>query len=139
MGWFLLNKLRRLSKKQKTIYHTTTYDRWLNIQKDGYLIPQKSNGAGLTFDNATEEELEEYKGYLFFSTTIDEAKNYASYFDDRVVILELAVPVDILLPDKSDCWNCDTWEESAEINQQVCIKGNLPITYVKKIHLLNNI
>ncbi len=133
-----MNRLRRLSVKQKTIYHTTTYDRWKKIKRDGYLVPQGSKGAGLTFDDATEEELDDYKGNLFFATTMREAKNYASYFHERVVILELVVPVDILLPDKSDCWDCDTWEESAEKTEQVCIKGNLPITHVEKIHLLNN-
>lgn len=131
------DEMKRLVK-YITIYHTTTYDRWLKIKKDDYLIPQGSEGAGINFNNITEEEWKDYDGYLFFSTTLEEAKNYASYFDDKVVILELFVPTHILLPDKSDCWDCETWEESAEKTEQVCIEGKLSTHYIKKIYPLNN-
>jgi hypothetical protein len=123
------------SSRKTYVYHTTTYENWISIKKDKYLIPQGSNGAGMNFKDPIREDWRNFNDFLFFSTTIDEAKNYTSYFDKKWVIIKYLLPTDMLLPDKSDCFDCETWEESAKKTKQVCVRGKLSNQYIDKIYV----
>jgi hypothetical protein len=123
---------------EKTIYHTTSYGVWEKIKKDKFLTPQGSIGAGLTYKDSTKEEMDSFNGYLFFSTTIEEAKNYSEYFSGKIAILEISVPTNILLPDHTDCSDCKDWKESEKKIKQVCIRGKVPIGSVKKVYVIYN-
>jgi hypothetical protein len=129
-----MKRLIRKSNKKQTLYHTTSLENWLQIKEDGFFIPQGSKGAGINYKDPTKEELTYFQDMVFFSTSMEEAKNYGSYFKEPYVILECEIPQSKLLPDKSDCEECETWQESMEKTEQVAVKGKVNIDCVVKVN-----
>lgn len=130
------NTNKILPSKKQTLYHTTSLQSWLQIKEDGYLIPQGSEGAGINYNDPTEEELTYFQDMVFFSTSMGEAKKYGSYFEKPYVILECEIPQSKLLPDKSDCEECETWQESMEKTEQVAVRGKININYITKVYIM---
>jgi hypothetical protein len=114
------------------VYHTTTFNNLKSILDKG-LIPQYSNGAGINYDNPTQEELESFKGYVFLATTLKKAKTYLDCFDEDCVIIYLDIPKEELLPDYSDCFDCKSYQESNRRIQQVSTKKIIDYKFIKKI------
>lgn len=131
---------RLISSKKVKMFHATRANNLKEIQETNAIIPQKQQGAGLNFNDPTIVETGNFIGHTFFATTYEKAKEYAkSYLDDGedAVILEFSLPESILEPDKSDCYECTTWKESAEEMQQVSVMGEVSLSYLDKIHYLN--
>lgn len=124
-----------------TLFHCTTIKSLKAITESGQITPQASSGAGLSYDNPTSEETQNFKGYTFFATNIDKAEGYAEAIksnDEPIVIVELKIPSDLLLPDDTDCYECKNWQESAEKVKQIKVEGPVSSSMIRKVHFYDS-
>lgn len=137
------NKEKLASRLKKiasgiTVFHCTTIKSLKDITESGQITPQAGNGAGLSYNNPTLEESNNFKGYTFFATNIDKAEGYADAIqhndNEPIVIIELKIPSSLLLPDDTDCYECRNWQESAEKIKQVKVEGPVSSSMIRKIH-----
>ncbi|KZD71180.1 hypothetical protein [Bacillus cereus] len=124
-----------------TLIHGTSYGALLGIKNDKELIPNKINSS-----YAVEEgyhDAEEFYGYLFFTNSIGTAIHNSSYATHNLTIkhplpdglyfaLEIEIPESKLV---TDCKEAKDWEESLDLIRSVKVKGNIPISWVKKVLL----
>jgi hypothetical protein len=131
--------MNRLIKKIK-VYHTTSVNNFEKIKSEGFIQPQKGQGAGINYENPTREEISYFSNHVFLCTTLDKAISYVDYYkeENQAIILELEIDEDELLPDQSDCYDCENWIESAEKIQQVCVKGKISTQKISSIYVYDN-
>ena len=124
--------MKRLVRRafEEKLYHGTKLSMMENIVNDGALFPQEEKGAGSSGNG-------DYEGYTFATNSIAKARQYANMFnpeEDIMVVLELYLPKDSLLPDTNDCPVCKTVEDSLKKIQQVSVVGPIYSNYIKQVY-----
>lgn len=132
--------MKRLIKKAfgTTLYHGTTLSKLEGIVADGMLRPQESGGGGANPDNPNG-----FEGFTFVSNDITYALRYAHLVNriqdlyEDLVVLELDVAEEALMPDDNDCPDCDTAEESLSKHKQAKVLGPITSDYIRMVHFYN--
>lgn len=111
--------------------HGTTFKNFLSIIRDGSIIPQKKYGAGMDIENC-----ETFNGFVFLTNKLTTALEYGLVTADRkepIVIIEVDVLKQHLLPDDNDLPGCKKYTESLEKINQVKVKGKINNTQITEI------
>lgn len=139
--------MKHLIKKASniTLYHGTSIRGLEGITNDGQFTPNAITGGTINFN---EQELATGNSYL--ATSKDVAEGYAliaaefwameneeNEEDILYAIIEYSMPEDLLEPDNFDGNDYKTWQESAEGNGQVQIKGSIPNSFITKVNVLD--
>lgn len=139
--------MKRLIKKSSTIslFHGTLLSSFAKIVESGSIIPQRSYGGVSMINDKSDDHEKMYSGFVFLTDDYDNAEWYArglSVADghkEAVVVLEVNVDSENLLPDDIECQECETWEEALEKVSQVKFRGQIPVANINNVYIISMI
>lgn len=107
------------------------YDEGLRPDTEEYDLKYESY-----FEEEYEKELKKINGYTFFTDSMVLAKDYSN--SSPIVVLEVSLPEDSLLPDDNDCDDCVEWAESLQRIGQVKVPGTITDDYIVGVHIFKD-
>ncbi len=113
------------------LFHGTTKIAYQKIIKSGLIIPQESQGGINLIKHPLKEDKSKWHGFIFLTDDIDLAEWYSRGISNHlekdlgIVILEIKVNENKLLPDDIECPNAKDWQDSLERSSQIKIYGPL--------------
>lgn len=82
------------------------------------------------------KELQKLNGFTFFTDSMVLAKDYSN--SSPIVVLEVSLPEESLLPDDNDCNDCRNWKDSLQQIGQVKVPGMITDDYIVGVHIFKN-